>query len=203
MAAPASFRLFRTGLVASVIVSLGAGGHLAGGGILPDPIVLAALCALVLVPVAALARFRLRFPALAGVLGAGQAWLHWSFEAFAPVHGAPGPAAPGGHAGHVAQLLPDPDALNAAIPPQPAAAAWAMLAAHAAASLATALVIARGEEALRLMAAWLQPLVRLPETFILPPAISPSWPSDDAVIPTAPALRLPSRRGPPAAFTAG
>ena len=58
----ASFRLFRTGLIGSIILALAAGGHLAGGGRLPDPAILAGLCAVALVPAAALTRFRLSFP---------------------------------------------------------------------------------------------------------------------------------------------
>ena len=77
----ASFRLFRTCLIGSVIVALAAGGHLAGGGRLPHPVILTALCAVAMVPTAFLTRFRLSFPVLAGLLGAGQAWLHWSFGA--------------------------------------------------------------------------------------------------------------------------
>ena len=68
----ASFRLFRTGLIGSVIVALAAGGHLAGGGRLPEPAIVTALCAVAMVPVAVLTRFRLTFPVLAGLLGAGS-----------------------------------------------------------------------------------------------------------------------------------
>ena len=77
----ASFRLFRTCLIGSVIVALAAGGHLAGGGQLPHPVILTALCAVAMIPTAFLTRFRLSFPVLAGLLCAGQAWLHWSFGA--------------------------------------------------------------------------------------------------------------------------
>ena len=85
MATPAFPRMLRTGLTASLVVGLGVGGHVAGGGLLPDPVVLAALCALLLIPVTALTRSRFSFPLLTAVLGAGQVWLHWSLVAFAPV----------------------------------------------------------------------------------------------------------------------
>jgi hypothetical protein len=202
MATHASFRPFRTGLTGSVIFALGAGGHLAGGGSLPEPVILVALCALVLVPVAALTRARLSFPVLTALLGAGQAWLHWSFGAFgtglvsAPTRALSVPAA---HSGHVPALWPDPAGVMLASHDE----GWAMLAAHAVATLATALLLARGEDALRLMTAWLQPLVRLPEPFVLPPAIRPPWPADTHVIPAPPALRLPSHRGPPSISAAG
>ena len=68
----ASFRLFPTGLIGSLIVALAAGGHLAGGGRLPELAIVTALCAVAMVPVAVLTRFRLSFPVLAGLLGAGQ-----------------------------------------------------------------------------------------------------------------------------------
>ncbi|MGO4611145.1 hypothetical protein AB4142_32925, partial [Variovorax sp. 2RAF20] len=74
----ASFRLFRTGLIGSIVLGFAAGGHLGGGGLLPQPAILAALCAVTMVPVAALTRFRLSFPVLTGLLGAGQLWLHWA-----------------------------------------------------------------------------------------------------------------------------
>jgi hypothetical protein len=45
----ASFRLFRTGLIGSIVLGFAAGGHLAGGGLLPQPAILAALCALTMV----------------------------------------------------------------------------------------------------------------------------------------------------------
>jgi hypothetical protein len=203
MATVASFRLFRTGLTASLIFALGVGGHLAGGGLLPDPVILVALCVLVLVPVVALTRARLSFPVLTALLGVGQAWLHWSFEAFAagPV---PAPAQvlpPLSHSGHVPVLGADIPA-NTVLSSHDVGGGWSMFIAHAVATLATAVLLARGEEALRLMAAWLQPLVRFPEPFVLPSAIHPAWPADNAVLPAAPALGLPSRRGPPAVILA-
>jgi hypothetical protein len=201
MATGASFRLFRTGLTASLIFALGAGGHLAGGGLLPGPVILVALCVLVLVPVAALTRARLSFPVLTALLGGGQAWLHWSFEAFAagPVR-ASAQVLPA-HSGHVPGLGAD-IAANAVLSSHDVGGGWAMLIAHSVATLATALLLARGEAALRLMAAWLQPLARIREPFVLPSAIRPAWPADNAVLPAAPALGLPSRRGPPAVFLA-
>lgn len=79
MTTRASFRLLRTGLIGSTILGLAAGGHLAGGGNLPEPAVLMALCALTVLPVSMLTKFRLSTPVLAALLGAGQLWLHWAF----------------------------------------------------------------------------------------------------------------------------
>ena len=106
----ASFRLFRTLLIGSLIVALAAGGHLAGGGRLPEPAIVTALCAVAMVPVAVLTRFRLSFPVLAGLLGAGQLWLHWSFGALSAAAPVTMPARMAiNHPGHAAagELVPD------------------------------------------------------------------------------------------------
>jgi hypothetical protein len=204
----ASFRLFRTGLIGSIVLGLASAGHLAGGGRLPEPAILAALCAVTLIPVAALTRFRLSLPLLVALLGAGQAWLHWAFSALAA--GTPGtPATPGmqrttpetvvsGHAGH-AELFPAPETFSAAMPAHTAGADGLMFAAHALATLGTALLLARGEQALWALASWLRPLVKLPEPRTIQPVRVPV-PSLAPVILPLDRLgrRLPSRRGPPA-----
>ena len=73
-----------------------------------------------------------------------------------------------------------------------------MVALHAAATLATALVLGKGEAAVWALAAWLRPLVR-----ILAAVAIPEWPHLSApaavVIPFRwRNLRLPALRGPPA-----
>ncbi len=100
----ASFRLFRSGLIGSLVLGLAAGGHLAGGGQLPSPPIFAGLCAITMLPVAALTRFRLSFPVLTGLMGGGQLWLHWGFDALSM--GTPAAVAPAlfpVHAGHNGQ----------------------------------------------------------------------------------------------------
>jgi hypothetical protein len=117
----ASFRLFRSGLIGSLVLGLAAGGHLAGGGQLPTPPILAALCAITMLPVAALTRFRLSFPVLTGLIGGGQLWLHWGFDALSV--GTPAAAAPAllsVHAGHNAATL-HPETLLLAAPAHGAA----------------------------------------------------------------------------------
>lgn len=195
----ASFRLFRTGLIGSILLGLAAGGHLAGGGQLPALSVLAALCAVTIVPVAALSRFRLSFPVLTGLIGAGQVWLHWAFGALSM--GAPSaPALLSGHAAHAdhAATTVAHDAMTLAVPAHAAAPDALMFVAHAAATLTTALLLARGEQALGVLAGWLEPLLRQPEPASILPARVPG-PCAAAVIlpPMRPGLRLPSRRGPP------
>lgn len=195
----ASFRLFRTCLIGSIILGLAAGGHLAAGGQLPEPAVLAALCALTIAPVAVLTRFRISFPVLAGLLGAGQAWLHWSFCALSTVTpgAVPEPAAHG-HAGHTAVALA-PEIFSASVPAPVAGADALMFAAHAVATLGTALLLARGERALAAVSSWFLALVQLPEPCTIvpvrvpdPSAATPSLPIDRL------GRRLPTRRGPPA-----
>jgi hypothetical protein len=198
MTTRAPFRVFRSGLIGSIIVGLAAGGHLAGGGLLPAPAILAALCAVALLPVAALTRFRLSFPVLAGLIGAGQAWLHWSFSALSA--GTPMVPAPmvQGHAGHAASALP-PEVFSSAMTVPVAGTDSLMLAAHAAATLGTAVLLARGERALSALAAWLRPLVRLPEPVTIVPVRVPGPAPAPAILPMdRPGRRLPTRRGPPA-----
>ena len=198
MATFSSLRVFRIGMTGLVTLSLGAGGHMAGGGGLPEPLILLALCSLTLVPVAALSRFRFSFPVLLALLAVGQAWLHWGLDAFAPVAEAfpSSPARPVlGH--HVHEALWEGAAgVHAALPSPEAGEAWGMIAAHICATLATALLLSRGEDAVRLIVAWLRPLVRLPKAFVLPPSVRLALPSRELVISAAPALRLPCRRGP-------
>lgn len=197
----ASFRLFRTGLIGSIIVALAAGGHLAGGGRLPEPAIVTALCAVAMIPVAVLTRARLSFPALAGLLGIGQLWLHWSFGALSS--GAPASLqarmAEGhqGHPGHsaaaMAPAMPDPSMAGSA-----ADMGGAMFAAHALATLGTALLLAHSERALSALASWLRPLVQLPQPSAATPLRVPGPCAVNLVLPKARVgLRLPARRGPP------
>ncbi|MFF2029978.1 hypothetical protein [Arthrobacter sp. NPDC058192] len=199
----ASFRLFRTCLIGSVIVALAAGGHLAGGGLLPHPVILTAVCAVAMIPTAFLTRFRLSFPVLAGLLGAGQAWLHWSFEALSAARPLPvAETVPHSHPGHAAAALP-PELIDAVMPATPAGMDAAMFAAHAVATLGTALLLARGERALAALASWFRPLVCTPEADAIAPA-PVTWPfMAFRTIPLGRAgCRLPARRGPPACLRA-
>jgi hypothetical protein len=207
----ASFRLFRTGLIGSLVIGFAAGGHLAGGGQLPSAAILAALFAVTLVPVAALTRFRLSGPALAALLGAGQLWLHWALDAL----GGAGPAEAEsaalmpGHAGHAGALhLITPGALAgagsaAAGSVHSAASDGVMFVAHAVATLCTAVLLARGECVLSALASWLEPLVRRPEPAVILPARVPAPFPTPVILPRIRAgVRLPTRRGPPVPLAA-
>ncbi|WP_314192952.1 hypothetical protein [uncultured Arthrobacter sp.] len=202
----ASFRFFRTGLIGSLVIGFATGGHLAGGGQLPSAAILAALFAVTMVPVAALTRFRLSCPALVGLLGAGQFWLHWAFDAL----GGAGAAEPEsaalmpGHAGHAGGAS-DPAFLSpaAAESVHSAASDGVMFVAHAVATLCTAVLLARGERVLATLASWLQPLFRRHEPAVVIPARVPAPFPVPAVLPrTRAGVRLPTRRGPPVPLAA-
>jgi len=199
----ASFRLLRTGTIAAVILGLAAGGHLAGGGVLPEPAILLGLCALTVLPVSVATKFRLSFPVLAGLLGAGQAGLHWAFHALSTAAPLAGPA-PSGHVWH--GQSPMPSMTGHFMTPagtQAAADDWQMFAAHAVATVATAAVLARGEQALWALAAWLRPLVEVPAPWTIVPARVPR-PCTAPIVLTWDKLvrRIPARRGPPSAIHA-
>ena len=194
----ASFRLFRSGLIGSIVLGLAAGGHLAGGGQLPEPAILAALCAVTMIPVAALTRFKLSLPVLIGLIGGGQAWLHWAFDAMSA--GAPAAVSPAmltDHAGHASATM-NPEALMLAAPAHGSVPDGLMFAAHAVATLVTAMLLARGERALGALADRLSPLFRAPEPAVIIPAGVPLASFADPILPpTHHSVRLPSRRGPP------
>jgi hypothetical protein len=193
MTTRASYRLLRTGLITSTIVGLAAGGHVAGGGALPQPAILLALCALTVLPVSVLTKFRLSFPVLAGLLAAGQGWLHWAFQALSASVPAGSPVA-SGHAQH-ATMLPM-DSFGSAASAH--TGDWQMLAAHAVATVVTAFVLARGEQALWALAAWLRPLAQLSAPFAIIPARVPGPCVAPIVLPRDQLVRrMPARRGPP------
>lgn len=196
MTTSAPFRFLRTSLIGSIVLGLAAGGHLAGGGILPAPAILTALCALTILPVAILTRARLSLPAVAGLLGTGQLCLHWAFCALsgastvAPLQSL--------HAGHV-PLAPASETVGAIASTHTAASDWQMFAAHAVATLGTSMLLARGEQALWALAAWLRPLIQLPAPAPLQLLRGPAPRAVPVLLPHGlRGLRLPSRRGPPA-----
>jgi hypothetical protein len=185
--------------VSTVILTLGAGAHLAGGGGLPAPVILLAVLALTALASTAATRLQLGLPAMAALLAGGQLALHGLFTAFAPSAAGPAPTGAAPHAGH----LPGADILApaAAHLGGTEAAGPPMLAAHALATLGCAVLLAKGEAALWALAAWLRPLSALPHA-VAPDAVPPPL----AAFPTAAAplrpwrnLRQDSRRGPPSA----
>ncbi|VXC37989.1 conserved membrane hypothetical protein [Arthrobacter sp. 9AX] len=192
----APFHLLRASAVATVILTLASGAHVAGGGELPAPGILLAILALTTLGSTTATRLRLGFPAMAALLGIGQLALHGLFTAFGPPAAA-APAAAALHASHLtgADLLAPAVHVHA---PETASGPL-MLAAHALATLVCALLLAKGEEALWALAAWLRPLAALPCAVAPgggPPAFV-SFPSSAAPLRPWRNLRQDSRRGPP------
>ncbi|MDQ0632855.1 hypothetical protein QFZ40_000764 [Arthrobacter pascens] len=204
----APFRFPRAAAVAAAIFGLAAGAHMLSGGSLPGPEISFGLLALVLAPVMILTKIRITAPVMILLLGSSQLILHGAFDALSvdalsvhgmPVHALSGPAGltpSSGHLHGVSLLSPAPltAPLEAA---QTAASGALMLILHAAATVITALVLARGEAALWALAAWLRPLIQL-----LAALFVPAWPRlplpAPVVIPSRwRTLRLPALRGPP------
>ena len=201
-------RAARTAATAAVVASLAAGAHAAGGGHLPSVTVLAALGSLVVLAVTVLARWHLRLWTLLPVLAGLQAALHGALSFLAPgtssavmnpmwthAHGAaqaPFALVSSGHVlpGHEMATLP---AMGAAMP--------AMLLAHAAATVVTALVLVGADDAARRTACWLRAILPL----IVSPAVGPIAAVARVVLAEAPGFVLIARglvasrprRGPP------
>lgn len=197
------FHSLRAAMVAAMIVTLAAGAHMAGGGELPVPGIMLAVLALTGMAATAATRLRLNFPAMAALLGTGQLVLHEAFSAFSA------PAAPKldsvpGHHPATASLAGFPLETAGAAHLHQLDSSWAaslMFGGHALATLACALLLAKGEAALWSLAAWLRPLVHLPEAAMPHAVAAPAaagWPADSAPLPWR-NLRPDCRRGPPAA----
>lgn len=198
----APHRLLRGFAATAVVLCLSMGAHVAGGGVLPAPAILGLLGALTLAAVMGASRRSFRAVPLLALLGAGQLVLHEAFAVLSvPVSCVP---VSGPHHGM------DSSGAGISCAPLEAAAhvhstagavpALALLAAHAAATAATAVVLARGEDALWATAAWLRPLFQVPAPA---PVLTPFYLSFPEAAP-GPRLELhcPPRllRGPPAAL---
>lgn len=162
-------RVARAALVATLVLALTALAHRVAGGALPDPLVLAALAAFTLAGTTAAARLRFTPARLVVLLGGAQLALHQALTVLTPgsCH------AVGGGAGHLAHLAASSGAVVCAVPSVDGAAsplhpehlaasgAW-MVAAHAAATVVLALVLAHGERALERFLTWVTPRGALP-----------------------------------------
>ncbi|MBT2595201.1 hypothetical protein [Arthrobacter sp. ISL-72] len=211
------FHSLRAAMVAGMIVTLGAAAHVVGGGELPALGIMLAVLALTGMAATAATRLKLTFPAMASLLGAGQLVLHEAFDAFSspvgvsPAGGSPawpGPPGPGaaealGHHPVTAPLAGITlDAAGAASHLHEFESSWAavMLAGHALATIACALLLTKGEDALWSLAAWLRPLIQLPQAATPDVVTAPAAagrPAGSAPLPWR-NLRLDCRRGPPA-----
>jgi len=189
-------------MVATTTVALAAAAHVVAGGQLPAPAILIAFLALTGLVSTAATRLKLNLFTMTGLLGAGQVVLHEAFSAFsAPIAGALTDAGTTGAGGHHAGGIPLPvPADHLQLHALDSALALSMLAGHALATLACALLLARGEDALWSLAAWLRPLVQLPTPVSTRPAATRVLPprTADAVPLPWRNLRRDCRRGPPA-----
>lgn len=194
----APLRLPRAGVLALTVLTLAAAAHLGAGGQLPALPILMALAAVVGLSAVLLAGLKMTAPLLAVYLGGSQLALHLGFAALSTT------AAPGAGTAHhrFSPSATDPLILESAATHQHlmADAGTPMTSAHIIATLATALLLARGEAALWALAAWVRSLngpivpVTIPPVFCQPPASGR---------PVHPGGRVPVQvlvRGPPQGF---
>ncbi len=197
----APFHALRSGALALAVLSLAAGAHVIAGGTLPALPILLALLALTGLATTLATRFKLGFAAVAPVLGGGQLVLHEAFTALGPV--AMGPAVEAPHVHHAAQLPAIGNAVADGLQHLHTADSpfgWFMLAGHVLASAASALLFAKGEQALWQLAAWLRPLWRILALLFTPDAgtrPAPAGPASAFIPRPWRNLRQDSRRGPP------
>ncbi len=194
------FHFLRAASLSTGVLTLAAGAHVAGGGDLPSPGILLAVLALTVLAATTATRLRLNFPAMLTVLGAGQFILHEAFTAFSSSGTAVSATASGPHDAHLAGAAAPVIAASGHIHDS-GSAGILMLLTHSLATAACALLLAKGEAALWALAAWLRPLVRLPEAVSPDAGTPPAVPGPPAVLPLRPwrNLRQHSRRGPPSA----
>jgi hypothetical protein len=193
------FHFLRASAMATAILTLAAGAHLTGGGALPAPTVMLAVLALTALGSTTATRLRLGFPAVAALLAGGQVALHEVFAAAGiPAAAESGATAPhGSHLSGAAAMQPVLDHIYGT----GATSGPLMLAAHVLATLGSALLFAKGEDALWALAAWLRPLVALPRPAAFDGGTAPLVSFAPFAVPLRPwrNLRQDSRRGPPSA----
>ncbi|PRB41401.1 hypothetical protein CQ020_11475 [Arthrobacter sp. MYb23] len=194
----APFHALRSGVISLIVVLLAAGAHIVGGGELPTAPVLLALVALTALAATLATRFKLNLVTMAGILGAGQLALHEAFTALGPI------SANVQETKHHLGAEPLSAGLDiAATHTHELGTAFGtiMFVGHVVATIASAVVLAKGEDALWQLAAWLRPLLSLPSLVFRPDAgASPvAVGTPDVFIPRPwRNLRQDSRRGPPA-----
>lgn len=228
----APFRLLRTTLVGATIFGLAAAAHLVAGGTLPAPPILAAILALHILCSTVATMFKLNLPVMLALLASSQVVLHQSFDSLS--HSAHAVAVTGAQAqaqalshhgmsaeGHAAAMLstvmaPDLSSTMAsgmssgmassgleALSHSGPLSLW-MWAAHIAATLAAAGLLAYGENALWSLANWLRPLYQRAAAVLVIPAQSTRPTVVPRPLPRQPwrNLRPNTRRGPPLSVAA-
>ncbi|MCU1519967.1 MAG: hypothetical protein JWN19_352 [Arthrobacter sp.] len=195
------FHSVRSAMLAAAALALAAGAHVLAGGQLPAPGILLGLFALTGLAATAATRLRLTPATMTALLGAGQLVLHEAFSTFGSTFAlaASGAAMPRSH--HADPSTVPLAAASAGLHALDSPLTAAMLAGHALATLACALLLAKGEDALWSLAAWLRPLVQLPVPVTPDAVASPAGaiqPAAAALLPWR-NLRRDCRRGPPSA----
>lgn len=164
----APLRLPRAGAVALTVLTLAGGAHVAAGGQLPAPPILTALAAVVGLSAVLLAGRKMTAPRLVGYLGTSQLALHLAFSRLADA-GTSGPTGQPHHGFATTAASSVPAQTPAPYEHLAADAGSTMTLLHLAATLLTAILLARGEAALWALAAWLKPLHGISETGTIPP----------------------------------
>lgn len=184
-----ALRFLRAGAVASTVLGLAAGAHLAAGGGLPAPFLLAGIAVVVAALCLLLAGRRFSVPVLTGVLGGGQFALHTAFSVCSD------PSVALSATGHHQEFVTVTTVAGAG----PAAStSLGMSLAHVAATLVAVALLVHGENLLWQVWSWLRPLVR-----VLRPRVPPVHPraprTEGAVLaqPRSVVARRVRRRGPP------
>lgn len=194
----APLRLPRAGAVALTVLTLAAGAHVAAGGQLPALPILVAVAAVVGLSAVILAGQKMTAPRLAGYLGTSQLVLHLAFSRLADG----GTSGPDGqpHHGFTTAASWAPAQSPGPYEHLAADAGSTMTLLHLAATLLTAVFLARGETALWALAAWLKPLHVIPGTGPIPPRLR-VLPAQSRTVPVKAAV--PGQvgvRGPPPRF---
>lgn len=173
-----ALRWARAGAWTTAALGLTLGAHVVGGGHPPSPLAAGVTAAVLLWLALLLTRVRLGPAGLAGSLTATQLLTHRLLAATEPAHVCTATGAPSaGRHLHEAALACTPAATGV---PGVAQTGTAMLLAHAAAAVLTALLLAKGEDAVWVLAGLLRP-------------VWPVWPAP-LTLPAAPrALAVPLR----------
>jgi hypothetical protein len=177
-------RLVRAGTFSVLALTLAAGAHTAGGGRLPSVPALLALSVLTACLAFGYARFAPRTPVTLAVLGAGQYGLHEGFSLLSTADC----TSSGGH--HAVQMACGTTAHH-----DPSAG---MLVTHVLATALTAVLLARGEQALRALADRLAQVLPILTTTRVPVRPELPRPTERTIRPRLVDAVVPVRRGPPA-----
>jgi hypothetical protein len=184
----------RSLVLVSLILSVSSASHVLAAGHLPAPGVMLLLGALLLIPMMLLTRTTVSFRTGLLAMGGGQVLLHTLFGMTAvPAVCESSSANPGHHAAFELACSPVPERMGEV------AGGPVMILLHAMATVVLALAVTRSDQALALLGAWLQPLLRAPA--VVPPATPLRRTVVAGPAPVAPLsvhASVPSLRGPPA-----